>query len=213
MKTKQSFSLYFLLIFSGVPLLLLSHGNVPERSLLKTALSAITILAFWFMMGQMYLAQPNTFAVKALNMRKLVKLHKIIGYTCCLIVLFHPIYLVFPRLYEGGISPLDSLMIIFTSFSSNGVVLGMLSWGLMLLLAITSLLRKSLPLPYKSWKKLHGVISALFIALASWHVIELGRHSNLLTSIILLILLGGGIFLLLKHYFQPVLTISANKRG
>lgn len=211
-KTRQSFLLSFLLVFSGIPLLLLFYGNFPERTPLKTALSAVTILAFWFMLGQMYLAQPNSYAVKAMNLGKLIKLHKFIGYTCCLVVLFHPFYLVVPRFFEGGSSPYDSLLIILTSFSSNGVVLGMLAWGLMLFLGFTSLIRKWLPLSYTGWKKLHGIVSALFTGLACWHVIEIGRHSTPLTSTVLILLTGGGLLLLIKYYFTtPSPKASAEK--
>ncbi len=70
----------------------------------------------------------------------------------------------------------------------------------MLALGITSLARKKLPMKYKTWRVFHGILAMLFISIAAWHVIDLGRHSNLAMSILISMLTAGGILLLLKTY-------------
>ncbi|ACN14598.1 conserved hypothetical protein [Desulforapulum autotrophicum HRM2] len=53
---------------------------------------------------------------------------------------------------------------------------------------------------YKTWRVFHGILAMLFISIAAWHVIDLGRHSNFAMSIYITMLAAGGIMLLLKTY-------------
>jgi predicted ferric reductase len=157
-------------------------GNFPERSLLKESLSVITILAFCQMMGQFFWTRVNRSAVAELKMNKVVKYHKIIGYTVVTTLFFHPFYLVVPRFFEAGVSPVDAFVTIITTLN-QGVVLGIIAWCLMLVLGITSFLRDKLPMKYKTWRVFHGILAILFILFAAWHVIDLGRHSIAAMSI------------------------------
>jgi len=188
-----------ILAFIGVPLLIWAAGNFPERSLLKESLSIITILAFCQMMGQFFWARTSRSVVTNLKMSKVVKYHKIIGYTFVAILFFHPLYLVFPRFFEAGVSPADAFVSIITTLN-QGVVLGIIAWSLMLILGITAFARKKLPMKYKTWRVFHGILAMLFLSVAAWHVIDLGRHSNLVMSIFISMLTAGGILLLLKTY-------------
>jgi predicted ferric reductase len=70
----------------------------------------------------------------------------------------------------------------------------------MLVLGILSLLRKKLPMKYTNWRILHGILAMLFIAAATWHVVDLGRHTDLAMSIYMIILAVSGVLLLLKTY-------------
>ena len=196
---KSSFLRQSVLAFTGMPLLIWAMGNFPERSLLKESLSVITILAFCQMIGQFFWARTNRSAVADLRMSKVVKYHKIIGYTFVTILFFHPLYLVFPRFFESGVSPVDAFITIITTLN-QGVVLGIIAWCLMLALGITALVRNKLPMKYKTWRVFHGILAMLFISIAAWHVIDLGRHSSLAMSIFISMLTAGGILLLLKTY-------------
>lgn len=188
-----------ILAFIGIPLLIWVTGNYPERSLFKESLSVITILAFCQMMGQFFWARTSRFILADLKMSKVIKYHKIIGYTFVVILLLHPIYLVIPRLFEAGVSPVDAFVTIITTLN-QGIVLGIIAWCLMLVLGITSFLRNVLPMRYKTWRVFHGILALLFIFIAAWHVIDLGRHSNPAMSILITILTAGGALLLLKIY-------------
>ena len=186
-------------VFTGIPLLLWAMGTLPERSLLKESLSIITILAFCQMIGQLFWTRSNRSAVTQLTMNNVIKYHKIIGYTFFLILLFHPFYLVVPRLFESGVAPVDAFVTIISTLN-QGVVLGIIAWCLMLALGVTSFVRKKLPMKYRTWRAFHGMLAIFFILLAVCHVIDLGRHSTLAMSIFISMLTGGGVLLLLKTY-------------
>jgi len=188
-----------LLVFTGIPLLIWAMGNFPERSALKESLSIITILAFCQMIGQFFWTRMNRTAVKDFKMTLLIKYHKIIGYIFVILLLFHPLFLVIPRFFESGISPVDAFITLITTMNL-GVVLGIIAWCLMLVLGLTSFTREKLPMKYKTWRVFHGILAVLFIAVAAWHAINLGRHFNLPLSILISLLTTGGVLLLLQTY-------------
>jgi len=188
-----------LLAFTGMPLLIWAMGNFPERSVLKEFLSFMTILAFCQLIGQFFWARTNRSVVATLKMSKVVKYHKIIGYTVVTIMLFHPLFRVVPRFFESGVSPVDAFITLITTMNL-GVVFGIIAWCLMLVLGITAFAREKLPMKYKTWRVFHGILALLFIAFATWHAIDLGRHFNLAMSILITLLTTGGILLVLKTY-------------
>lgn len=87
-----------LLVLTGLPLVLIwAMENFPERSLLKESLSVITILAFFQLVGQFFWARTNRSAVRQLTMSRVLKYHKIVGYSFVAIMTLHPLYVVIPR--------------------------------------------------------------------------------------------------------------------
>jgi len=60
---KNNFLRQSVLAFTGMPLLIWTMGNFPERSLLKESLSVMTILAFCQMIGQFFWTRTNRSAV------------------------------------------------------------------------------------------------------------------------------------------------------
>lgn len=114
------------------------------------------------------------------------------------ILCIHPLLLVISRYFESRVDSIDAFFTIITSFDSRGIVLGMISWCLMLILAVTSFFRYRLPLTYKKWKTVHGMLAILFICLASWHAIDLGRHTDLFFSIYMIALLVWGVLVWIK---------------
>ena len=196
---KSNFFLQSVLIFIGMPLLIWAMGSLPARSFLKELLSVVTILAFFQMAGQFYWSRANRYGIKNLKMSRIISLHKTIGYTCVTVLLFHPVFLVVPRFLESGVGSVDALITILTTFN-QGVTLGIIAWCLILIIGITSLTRKKLPMGYKTWRTFHGILAIVFISIAAWHVIDLGRHSSIAMSILISMLAAGGILLLLKAY-------------
>ncbi len=196
---KSNFFRQSVLAFTGMPLLIWVMGNFPKRSMLKECLSVITILAFCQMIGQPFWARTNRSVVARLKMSNVVNYHKVIGYTFVAILFCHPFYLVVPRFFESGVSPVDAFVTIITTLN-QGVVLGITAWCLMLTLGITALVRDKLPMKYKTWRVFHGILAILFISTATWHVIDLVRHSNLAMSILIGMLAACGLLLLLKTY-------------
>ncbi len=202
---KSNFLISAGVVFSGIPLFILALGNFPERTLLKESLSAVTILAFCSMMGLFYFTRTNSCALKDLKMNRLKKVHKIIGYISVTVLLFHPFFLVVPRFFESGIDPVDAFVTIITTYTSRGVVLGLVAWCLMLILGIISLARKKLPIKYKSWRVFHGILAIAFISAAAWHAIDLGRHADLAMSTYIILLAAFGVALVVKTYTSGII--------
>lgn len=190
-----------IIVFVGLPILFWAYGDFPRRSVLKESISVITLLAFSLMVGQFFLTRGYRAIHKELKMSNLNKIHKAIGYIFTVVLFVHPFLIVLPRYFESGVEPLEAFWTMITSFDSLGVVLGLIAWVLMLVIGVTSIIRNRLSMCYKTWRLIHGVLSILFIAIATWHATDLGRHTNFATSIFLIIISTSGILLLLKTYF------------
>ncbi|MBM9520813.1 ferric reductase-like transmembrane domain-containing protein [Desulforhopalus vacuolatus] len=189
-----------LLLFTAVPLLILwAGGTVSGRSLYMETLSVLTIIAFFQLIGQFFLTRGNRYAVKELTMNKVLISHKCTGYIFVLIILFHPLFVLIPRFTEAGISPGDALITMITTMN-GGIISGLIAWCTLLTLGGTSLFRKRLPMKYRSWRVLHGVLAILFAGTAVWHAVNLGRHVTLVMSVVLCLLAAGGVALLFKVY-------------
>ncbi len=197
------------LVFVVLPVMFFNLGDFPRRSFLKESISMLTVLAFTFMLAQFFLVRSNQYFIKTYKFSRVLSVHKLIGYSVVGIFLVHPFLIVLPRFYEAGVSPIDALVTILTTFESLGVVLGLISWSLMLLIGVTSLFRDNLKMRYKTWKLFHGILSILFIATASWHAIELGRHTDKIISLFIILLALTGSIILIKQY---ALTFN-NKSG
>ena len=189
------------IIFIGFPILFWALGDFPSRTPLKETFSIITLLAFSLMVGQFFLTRGYRAIHKELKMSNLNKIHKSIGYVFTFVLLIHPFLIVVPRYFESGVEPLDAFWTIITSFNSLGIVLGLIAWVLMLIIGVTSIIRNKLSMSYKTWRIIHGILSILFITIAAWHATDLGRHTNLATSIFLITITSGGVLLLLRTYF------------
>ena len=187
-------------VFIALPVLFFVLGDTPSRSTLKNTLSIITIISFFILFGQFLLSKTNTTIKDLFNYAKVVKVHKLIGYIVLPILIIHPALVVIPRFFEVGVSPFESFIKMITTFDSLGIILGLIAWGLMLSLGLTSMFRNKLNISYKVWKVFHGVLSLIFIIFASWHVIEMGRHIDLAMSVLIILLTLISTILIIKTY-------------
>lgn len=187
-------------LFIGLPVFLYATGSFPRRTILKESISILTIMAFFLMLAQFFLARTNRRVLSGYRVSSIITIHKVLGYVFLSVLLVHPFLIVVPRYFESGIDSMEAFITIITSFNSLGIVLGICAWCLMLILGVTSFLRKKLPLRYKNWRLIHGIFAILFIILASWHAIDLGRHATLTVSTYLVVAAMSGILLLLKSY-------------
>ncbi|MGB3210018.1 MAG: ferric reductase-like transmembrane domain-containing protein [Desulforhopalus sp.] len=193
------------MLFIGLPLFFYAIGDFPRRSLLKESISVLTILGFCLMLMQFFLVRSNKNLLGGYKMGKVIKVHKFIGYILISILLLHPFLLVVPRFFEAGVDPVDGFITILSTYDNFGVVSGMVAWCMMLVLLITASFRGKIQLVYSTWRLVHGLLSIAFIVFASWHAIDLGRHTNRIFSAYILILATSGMLLLLKIYVvQPV---------
>jgi predicted ferric reductase len=199
------------LVYVVVPVLYVLLGDFPERTVLKDSISILVLVAFFLMCGQFYLSRVNKLTLKKTKMAKVIANHKRIGYIFIPILALHPFLVVFPRYFEAGVSPMDAFETMLTTFGSRGIILGLVAMFLMLLLGLTSLLRKKMSLSYKSWRLLHGVLSIAFLTLATWHAVDLGRHTDAILSTYMIVVAGIGILSLLAVYFVKPTSEGAGK--
>lgn len=205
-QTQKRGVLSLILIFIGLPLFFYATGSFPRRTLLKESISLVTILAYCLMLAQFYVTRSNHLILSGYLQKNIVKIHKIVGYVFISVLLLHPFLIVVPRYFESGIDSMEAFVIILTTFNSFGILIGMCAWLLLFLLGLTSLLRKKLPISYKTWRLLHGILAVLFTVSASWHAINLGRHTTLILSSYLVLVALGGILPLLKIYLSQSLV-------
>lgn len=186
-------------LFLGVPFFLYFTGDIAARTVLKDALSIITILALVLMLGQFYLTRTFKLPITGATMGKIMSLHIVTGYLGAAVLLVHPFLIVVPRYFEAGISPCEAFITIITT-QTPGVTTGIMAWILLLLISVLSILRNKIPLRYKDWRRLHGLMSAAFISLAAGHAVYLGRHMNQALGIYIVIQVIAGIFFLIRRY-------------
>lgn len=194
-------------IIIGITVLIYITSDVPRRTTLKESLSILTIVSFVFLLSQFFLSRAYRVINKNSKMSIVVKAHKFIGCLFTTVIFLHPIFIVFPRYFEGGVEPVDAFVTIITTLDSTGIVLGIIAWFLMVILGITSFFRYKLFKNYRTWRLVHGVLSIFFAAIASGHVIELGRHSIFTMSIFIIIITTMGTTLLLNTYLNKDLKI------
>jgi len=154
------------------------------------------------MLLEFYLTRSTRFLLKEHTQSSLVKWHKAIGYIFVSILLLHPFFVVLPRYAESGVDPIDAFVTMVTTFDSQGIVLGIIAWFLILLIGLTSFFRKQLPFSYKTWRVLHGLLAIAFVVIAAWHALILGRHMHILLALYILIVGGFGVFFVLKMYLR-----------
>ena len=190
-------------LFIGLPLLLWILGDFPGKTILKEFLSLLTILAFCFMLAQFYFTRHNKYFAKGREFSMVVKLHRYIGYVFIAVLVLHPFFIVVPRFFEAGVEPSDAFITLITEFDSLGVVLGLIAYGIMILLFLTTFFRNKFHLQYRLGRMFHGYLSVLFIVAAAWHVIDIGRHTNVPFSVyIILMAVSGIIHLFLTYFFE-----------
>ena len=198
---KLKYILISLFIFVIIPLFILSLQTLPPRTLLKESTSVLVIVGFFFLLGQFYLNRSNKVFIKIYKMVKIIKLHKIIGYTVIAIFFIHPFLIVLPRFFEAGVDPIYAFWLMITDFKSLGIIFGLIAWCVMIALLLTSFYKDKLNMTYVKWRVLHIVLSIVFVAAGLWHVIDLGRHMNEFMIFFIFLLICMAVYLLSKLYF------------
>lgn len=205
---KTFYAIAALIIFVGLPIAFFTLGDFPRRSVLKEAISLLTLLAFTLMIGQFNLARSNMEVIQLYDLRSIQKLHKFIAYSAVTIILLHPLLIVLPRFFEGGINPWSALITMLTAFGNPGIVMGLIAWVLLLILTLTAIYRmeliKKFHIPYRNWRYFHGFLSVAFVTLGIIHAVKLGRHTNTLMAGLMIVLALIGVVMLFRLYLNPV---------
>lgn len=202
MKTK-SYIIKFsalIIIFIAVPLFLYFSGNFPSRSTLMETLSIVTILAFSLLLSQFFTSRLNYKLMKQIRMVNVLVIHKFIGYVFISVILLHPFFIIIPKFFDNGVTPTDAFVRLITTYNTTGIIFGLIAYGIMLILMITAFFRFKMHLHYRTWRSLHGYLTLLFVIAATWHVIDMGRHSNSSFTLYYLLVVAVGIYYVLRKY-------------
>lgn len=205
-----SFLRFFFLI-TGLPLVVIFFGGFQPRTLLKDSLSLLTILSFCLLMGQFFWSKMNMKLFDISQTGILMKYHNAVGYAAVLVLLTHPFFLVLPRFFEKGMGPWQAFVTIVTT-SSGGIILGLISWGIMAALILTSFFRTKLPIRYTTWRRLHGLAASVFLITTTWHVVDLGRHCNLVASVLFIAYCTIALLLYINNNFTKTTKYSGRKK-
>lgn len=212
---KENFRLHYLIpmavLYLAVPLLYVYFGDFPSRTALKDTISLVTVGAFFLMLGQFYLSRLNRFTLEGYKMSGVMKLHRIIGYVFIPVLFIHPFLLVVPRYFEAGVDPTEAFRTILTTFGTSGIIMGMVAMVLMIVLGVTSVLRNRLPLTHTTWRAVHGLLSAAFVILATWHAVNMGRHTDTFLSTYMIVASAVGVAFLVRQYLFPPSKRGADK--
>lgn len=191
-------------IFVGLPLLLYATGETPRRTTLKDGLSILTLLATTLMFSQYFLARSNISMLSLFKMPAVQKVHKYIAYSAIVIMIFHPFFIVLPRFFEAGVKPWDAFWIMVLKFDSLGIFLGLFAWVAMITLGFTAYFRmklmKKFKNKYRGWRGFHAIVAVSFTIAATWHAIELGRHTDVAMSAFFIVIVGFGLLMLARVY-------------
>ncbi len=199
-KSNYKFLLPVFVLYLLIPIVYLCIGNFPERAFYKEVISIFVIGTFFLTLAQFYLSRVNRKIVAQSKMSSIIKSHKIIGYMIIPILLLHPFFIVVPKFFQNGDTPLEAFKIMITTYSSNGIVLGLIAWIVLVILCITSLFRKKIPVKYTTWRIFHGILAIMFVILGTMHAVNLGRHTDNNLSFYMIFFAATGIVLLLKIY-------------
>lgn len=182
------------------PLALFYFGNFYSKGVLMDVVSICTILGFSLLISQFFTTRINVGLVQNLKMKKVLSIHKFIGYFFITLLLFHPLFIVIPKFFDNTITPYDAFIRMITTFSSRGVILGIIAYISMVLLILTSLFRDYLGLKYKTWRMLHGILTLVFVALATFHAISLGKHMNTSFEVYYITIAAVGVLFLILQW-------------
>ena len=191
-----------LVVFIGIPAVLYAIGDFPRRSVLMEILSVTTILGFTVLISQFFLSRVNMKLVREIRMINVLKIHRVVGYLFISILFLHPFFVVVPKFFDNGINPSEAFVTLITTFDSQGVILGLIAYVIVLILLITAFFRFRMHLKYKTWKTFHGFLTLLFVLVATWHVIDIGRHSNESFRFYYVLIVGSAVLFLIRTYLN-----------
>ena len=202
MKIKSYIIKFSALIFTflAVPLFLYFYGNFPRRTTLMEALSVVTILAFSLLLSQFFTSRLNYKLMKQIRMVNVVAIHRFIGYVFISVVLLHPFFIIVPKFFDDGVTPTDAFIRLITTYNTTGIILGLIEYTVLLILMVTAFFRFKMHLHYRTWRSLHGYLTLFFVITATWHVIDMGRHSNSSFTLFYLLVVATGIYYVLRKY-------------
>ncbi|MEX2469870.1 MAG: ferric reductase-like transmembrane domain-containing protein [Pseudohongiellaceae bacterium] len=167
---KRMWLLAWLLLVSA-PLLTMIMVPVPARGGLKwEAGIALGFAGLSLLVLQFLLTARMRWLTAPFGVDLIYHFHRYLGLVLLSVVIAHPVLLFIHR--PDLIADVPGLLAGWPMLS------GVLALGLMLLIAITSLWRKRLRLPYNRWRIVHLLLALVSIGLALAHMDGIGYYSS-----------------------------------
>ena len=206
---ESRFVVGYLLMVALVPVFLAVNQDVPAGSAYKQVVLFLSLAAFGLVLGQFWLSRLLPRSVAKTRPAVVLRWHKIVGYSAVGFLLIHPVLMIARRFWVQESDPIDNLLLMLRA---PALLPAVVAWVVMALLGILSMNR--MRFRPKSWRHFHGLLSAGFAGLATWHVVAVGRHSNTAMSLFWIVLAGGAVATLLSSYL-PILSArtSTNNKG
>jgi predicted ferric reductase len=187
----------YLLIGAVAPVFLAMSQEVPSGSVFKQLVLILSLAAFGLILGQFWLSKLLPWHEVHARPAVVIRWHKVVGYATVGFFLIHPILMIARRFWVQESDPLDNLLLMLRA---PALLPAIVAWVLLVLLVVLALVRRGFST--KSWRIMHGLISSAFVAMAVWHVVAVGRHSNAAMSAYWIVLAAGAVGALLVSYRQ-----------
>ncbi|WPJ97058.1 ferric reductase-like transmembrane domain-containing protein [Coraliomargarita algicola] len=171
------FIVCYSLLFVGAPIFLALTQGIPSQSNFQLAVLLVSVGAFGLTLGLFWLTRLLPKDSVKMRLGKMMSWHKYLGYAVCIIFMIHPILIIARRFWVVESNPIHNLKLMLTA---PLVWPGMAAWLLLMLIMGFALARKRFSA--KTFRNLHGWLSIAFLIFAAWHVISIGRHSDLILA-------------------------------
>lgn len=175
---KTIFLLLYFAFFAGVPVLLALGQEVPVNHGFQKAVLLGSLAAFGLLLGLFWLSRLYARDSVPIKFSSTMRWHKYIGYAAGAFMLVHPVLMIARRFSVEESNPVENFVLML---KSPLMLTGILAWFLLLLVVGLAFIRKQFK--YKTFRLIHGILSLGFAVFSTWHVIKIGRHSNLVMSV------------------------------
>lgn len=190
-----------LAILALTPVYLAVNQRVPTLSTYQNIMLLCTLGAFGMMIAQFWLTRAKLLGLSKVPTSTVIRYHKFIGIIAGGFLLLHPILMVARRFWVVESDPIDNLKLLIQSLALRPAVAAWIVLALLLLLSASRIHRR---MRFQDWRQMHGILSVAFILLASWHVIAVGRHSNVAMSAFWILLCGASVVPLVISWLPAI---------
>lgn len=167
----------YLLLFIGTPVILALTQEIPVQTNFQLTVLLVSVGAFGLSLGLFWLTRLLPKNTTSIRLGKMMTWHKYVGYAVCIIFMIHPILIIARRFWVLESNPIDNLKLML---SAPLLWPAIAAWLLLMLIMVLALVRQYFSAV--TFRRLHGWLSVAFALLAVWHVMSVGRHSNLILA-------------------------------
>lgn len=167
----------FLVLFVGAPVGIAVTQGIPVQSNFQSTVLLVSVGAFGLSLGIFWLTRLLPKHTVEMRLGKMMTWHKYVGYAICLVFLVHPFLIIARRFWTVESNPFHNLKLMLTApllWPAIG------AWLLLMFIMLFALLRKRFSAT--TFRYVHGWTSLAFVILAAWHVMSIGRHSNMILA-------------------------------